>query len=110
MRYITLVIVIIVSMTTSIFSMYEIEMDEKPKLFTIENIIEKNWGKLISVFNQPTSERLTFESKEQVTIVQIHLKWHAKEKCYAPSIQQIIKLPKSSTENIKSDTPNQNKL
>ncbi|MFC1771014.1 hypothetical protein ACFLZV_03910 [Candidatus Margulisiibacteriota bacterium] len=71
----------------------------KMKTFKIKNIIKKSWGKLVSVYEQPTSQRLTFDSDAQVTIIEVGLTWNAITKKYHPDIKQVIEIRKSEEEN-----------
>jgi hypothetical protein len=67
---------------------------EEPKMFTIDHVAQHEWGKLISVYDQPTYQRLTFESDTHITIVQLGLAWDNKENTYRPSIKQVISVSK----------------
>ncbi|MCP4049864.1 MAG: hypothetical protein GY730_04070 [bacterium] len=105
--YCLLISILVLINSAVVYSETIFDEIDKPQTFTIDKIIKKNWGKLISVFNQPTSERLTFEGKDQITIVQIGLKWDPHQKCYVPSIKQIIKLVKDNSASEKISTPSQ---
>jgi hypothetical protein len=86
------ILVLILFASSNIFA-----VQQNIKTYEINNIIQKSWGALKTVYDQPNNQRLTFESKEQITLVEIGLNWNAYEKAYVPHIKQIIKLPKTDT-------------
>ena len=65
-----------------------------PKIYKVNYAIDKTWGKLMAVFDQPNSQRLTFENDTQVTLVQVNLVWESVSKTFEPTITQIIELKK----------------
>ncbi|NBV42045.1 hypothetical protein EBR96_04670 [bacterium] len=78
-----------------------VQADPDPhKLFVVDNVVQTGWGKLVSVYDQPNFQRMTFESPTQITIVQIGLVWDNKENAYRPSVKQVIAIPK-----IEMDVP-----
>jgi hypothetical protein len=77
-------------------SAYGIEQNNIHK-YQIKNVIKKSWGHLKSVYEQPTSQRLTFESENQITIVEVGLTWNTVSKSYIPDIKQIIEMTKEET-------------
>ena len=68
--------------------------DAAPQQFRIDEIVEDDWGKLVTVYDQPTYQRFTFESDTQVTILHLGLVWDNKEAVYRPNIRQVIHLMK----------------
>ena len=70
--------------------------DPPPQHFRIDQIVEDDWGKLISVYDQPTYQRFTFESDSQVTILHVGLVWDNREGSYRPNIKQVIHLMKKT--------------
>ncbi len=89
-------VVILLLTRTALFAL------EEPKLFTLETSASHDWGRLISVYDQPNYQRLTFESDRQITIVQIGLIWDNKDNVYRPSIRQIISVLKRESESASS--------
>ena len=71
--------------------------DAAPQHFRIDQIVEDDWGKLITVYDQPTYQRFTFESDTQVTILHLGLVWDNKEGMYRPNIRQVIHLMKKQS-------------
>ncbi len=69
-------------------------VDASPQHFRIDQIVEDDWGKLVTVYDQPTYQRFTFESDTQVTILHVGLVWDNKEGTYRPNIRQVIHLMK----------------
>lgn len=78
-----------------------------PQHFRIDDIVEDDWGKLVTVYDQPTYQRFTFESDTQVTILHVGLVWDNKEGTYRPNIRQVIHLMKKQKppEYMPSATP-----
>lgn len=66
------------------------------KYFDIDQVVDVSWGKLISVYDQPTLQRMTFESDSAITVLQLGLTWDNKENTYRPAIKQVITLKKRS--------------
>lgn len=69
-----------------------------PKIYKVNYAIDKTWGKLVAVFDQPNAQRLTFENDTQVTIVQVGLIWDSASKTFEPTITQIIELKKGGAD------------
>jgi len=67
---------------------------EEPKEFRLDHVAKYDWGRLASVYDQPSFQRMTFESDTTITIVQVGLAWDNKENTYRPSIRQIISISK----------------
>lgn len=62
--------------------------------FRIDNVVGAEWGKLVSVYDQPTYQRFTFESDSQITILHVGLIWDNRENAYRPNVRQVIHLRK----------------
>jgi hypothetical protein len=65
-----------------------------PQHFRIDQVVEDDWGKLVTVYDQPTYQRFTFESDTQVTVLHVGLVWDNKEGTYRPNVRQVIHLVK----------------
>ena len=65
-------------------------------VFTIDNLIDPSWGKLVSVFDQKNSQRLTFENDGRLTLVGLHLSWNSKQNAFVPKVRQVIHLNKKN--------------
>ncbi|NDD66733.1 hypothetical protein EBZ35_03660 [bacterium] len=70
--------------------------NDEVKYFDIDQVVDTSWGKLISVYDQPTLQRMTFESDTAITVLQLGLTWDNKENTYRPSVKQVITLKKRS--------------
>ncbi|NDC83357.1 hypothetical protein EB093_06840 [bacterium] len=68
--------------------------DEPFRQFNLGNVVQYEWGRLVSVYDQPNFQRMTFESDVAITVVQIGLTWDNKENVYRPSVRQIVTLNK----------------
>ena len=79
--------------------------DAKPQHFWIDQVVENDWGKLITVYDQPTYQRFTFESDSQVTILHVGLVWDNKEGTYRPNVRQIIHLVKKKSPDTQLAPP-----
>lgn len=69
---------------------------DEVKYFDIDQLVDVSWGKLISVYDQPTLQRMTFESDAAITVLQLGLTWDNKENTYRPSVKQVITIKKRS--------------
>ncbi|MFC1751969.1 hypothetical protein ACFL96_01040 [Thermoproteota archaeon] len=74
--------------------------NQSPPTYHVDISVNQNWGELVDVFNQQTSQRLTFDSEIQITVVEIGLVWHPSSKTYKPDIRQIIIIPKYAPEQL----------
>lgn len=88
------------------------EIDEaEVRVFELQHPTACQWGKLVTVFDQPSAQRLTFESDTAITIVELSIKWSIQKKQNIPSIRQITLIKKTPftphvpTENPKDPTP-----
>lgn len=79
--------------------------DPPPQHFRIDQVVEDDWGKLVTVYDQPTYQRFTFESDTQVTILHVGLVWDNKEGTYRPNIRQIIHLMKKTHDKNQPKEP-----
>lgn len=69
--------------------------DEDIKYFDIDHVVQLSWGKLVTVYDQPTFQRLTFESDTAITVLQIGLTWDNKENTYRPAVKQVMSIKKT---------------
>jgi len=77
--------------------------NEDVKYVDIDRVVQLSWGKLVTVYDQPTFQRLTFESDAAITVLQIGLTWDNKENTYRPAVKQVMSIkkvvgPSSATE------------
>lgn len=86
-------IVALLMMTSFVFS----QTSPSPKVYSINYDTTHKWGKLVSVFDQPNIQRLTFENDEAITIVQLGLTWDGQTKTFQPSLTQVIELRKTGS-------------
>ncbi len=99
-QFIKKLLLLVTLVIACFFPVYSFSEDTLPPAYTINNAFEKGWGKIISVYETPSSQRLTFENDDQVTIITIGLTWSSVEKTHIPSIKQVIKLLKINPKKI----------
>lgn len=68
--------------------------DDTPQQFRLSELIEPSWGRLVSVYDQPTYQRFTFESDTQITVLHLGLTWDNREALYRPNVRQVIHMMK----------------
>jgi hypothetical protein len=78
-----------------IFVTRDVDDSDPVSKYSVNEVLKKEWGTIISVYDQPSSQRITFESDTQITVIEMGLKWNPKTRTYTPSIKQVIELKKN---------------